>query len=738
MRCSALRRRLRVPVVVLFGLSVSYAAAQELDDPPKTIKAEDAVTEEQDDRVEASSLYAHGRMLLQRRDLPGALRRFERAWRFDPELVSIMEEIVPIAVTLKRNDEATRYASIAAMKQEVPPPLLERMAAILTQQQKFEEARRLYQKLLESPPPNATPTTRAVQKFEVARLSFLLGDFKASAESFDEVRKALEQTGDDAARDDLRQQLLARPELTYRLMAESFLRDTRLDDAEALFRQADQAKPNPGLLGFHLAQVEQARDDRDTALAELNKYFDAKLTSAGMAPYRLLSELTDGKPEVTEKEDDASKPGRPPSAKTLDRLTELVKHDPDNPLLGYYLADGLLRAGRLDDAEQQFKRLQEQGPAADGYRGLVSIYVQQNKPEPLLEQLGNLAFQTGSIDALDTVAKDVVTTEAVWQKLNQLLQAGMADDGPKLPNGSEMAMSLLAAEAEDAESADKYMEAALAKPGVARGQFAVNFAFKMFQLEEPARAAAAFQRAIDDKLMPDRAGELYFYLSGALTLDKKFDQAREAAEQAARLDPNSPRFAGRVGWVLYQAEQIEEAERAYLELLKKYDDNHQSLDIRESVRDARLILSTIAVEQKRIGAAEEFLEQVLDEFPDDIGALNDLGYLWCDQDKHLKRSLAMVQKAVAEEPENMAYRDSLGWALFKLGRYDEAVKELEKAAAMETPDGVIFDHLADAYHKAGETAKALEFWQKALDELKDSEEDRSKKIQAKIQRESSE
>ena len=41
-------------------------------------------------------------------------------------------------------------------------------------------------------------------------------------------------------------------------------------------------------------------------------------------------------------------------------------------------------------------------------------------------------------------------------------------------------------------------------------------------------AAAAFQRAIDDKLMPDRAGELYFYLSGALTLDKKFDQARAA------------------------------------------------------------------------------------------------------------------------------------------------------------------------------------------------------------------
>ena len=108
MRCSAVPRRLRVTFVGLFGLLLSCTAtAQELDDPPKTIKADEAVTEEQDDRIEASSLYAHGHMLLQRRDLPGALRRFERAWRFDPELVSIMEEIVPIAVTLKRNDEAS-------------------------------------------------------------------------------------------------------------------------------------------------------------------------------------------------------------------------------------------------------------------------------------------------------------------------------------------------------------------------------------------------------------------------------------------------------------------------------------------------------------------------------------------------------------------------------------------------------------------------------------------------------
>jgi tetratricopeptide (TPR) repeat protein len=738
MRCSASQYCLRFALVGLLGLPKAHAAtAQDLDDPPATIKAEDAVTEEQDDRIEASSLYAHGRMLLQRRDLPGALRRFERAWRFDPELVSIMEEIVPLAVTLQRNDEATRYAALAAMTQEVPPPLLERMAAILTQQQKFKEARQLYEKLLEAPPPNASSSAGLILEFEIARLSFLVGDFKASAEKFASVKEALEREGDEAIADEVRQQLLARPELTYRLMAESFLRDDQLDNAEDMFRKSDQAKPNPGVLGYQLAQVEQARGNRDKALDELDKYFDAKLTSSGIEPYLLLNELIDGKPKQSAEDDEAAAP-KPPSDKLLQRLTELVDKDPDNPLLGYYLCDGLLRSGKLEQAEKQFKRLHEQGPSADGYRGLVSIYVQQQKPAPMLEQLGSLVFQTGSLDALGDVAQDVIGDQRIWKELQQLVQQGMEDKEVKLPNGSEMAASLLATEAKDADAAEKYMEAALAKPGIARGQFAVNYAFKMFQLEEPARAAAAFQRAIDDKLLPDRTAELSFYLSGALALDRKFDQALAAAEQAARLDPNSARFAGRVGWVLYQAEKIKEAEKVYLEVLEKYDGNHQSLEIRESVRDARMILSTIAVEQKRIGAAEEWLEQVLDEFPEDIGALNDLGYLWCDQGKHLKRSLAMIQKAVAEEPDNMAYRDSLGWAFYHLERYDEAVEELEKAAANETPDGVIFDHLADAYHKVGQTAKAVEYWQKALDELKDQDEERTKQIKEKIARQSNE
>jgi tetratricopeptide (TPR) repeat protein len=74
----------------------------------------------------------------------------------------------------------------------------------------------------------------------------------------------------------------------------------------------------------------------------------------------------------------------------------------------------------------------------------------------------------------------------------------------------------------------------------------------------------------------------------------------------------------------------------------------------------------------------------------------------------------MTKKAVEEEPDNAAYRDSLGWALFQLGRTREALVELEKAAAKEA-DPTVLEHLGDAYRAAAEPAKAKDAWRRAAE-----------------------
>jgi Flp pilus assembly protein TadD len=139
------------------------------------------------------------------------------------------------------------------------------------------------------------------------------------------------------------------------------------------------------------------------------------------------------------------------------------------------------------------------------------------------------------------------------------------------------------------------------------------------------------------------------------------------------------------------------------------------------------VLSTIELGQGDFEAAVERLEQVLDEFPEDVQARNDLGYLWADRGMHLARSQRMIEYAVAASPDNAAYRDSLGWVLFRLGRYPEAIEQLQRAVAgtEDEPDGVIMDHLGDAYDKAGRREEALAAWRRA-EAVFQNENDRNK------------
>jgi tetratricopeptide (TPR) repeat protein len=88
---------------------------------------------------------------------------------------------------------------------------------------------------------------------------------------------------------------------------------------------------------------------------------------------------------------------------------------------------------------------------------------------------------------------------------------------------------------------------------------------------------------------------------------------------------------------------------------------------------------------------------------------------------------------VAAEPENYAYRDSLGWIYYKLGRNEEAAAELEKAAAVADPDGVVLDHLGDAYRACNKVDKARDVWERAVTALKKQEETtKAQAIEAKL------
>ena len=128
--------------------------------------------------------------------------------------------------------------------------------------------------------------------------------------------------------------------------------------------------------------------------------------------------------------------------------------------------------------------------------------------------------------------------------------------------------------------------------------------------------------------------------------------------------------------------------------------------------------------------AEADMKKALELFPEQPLVLNYLGYSWVDQGVHLDDGMDMIRRAVEQRPDDGYIVDSLGWAYFRTGNYDEAVKNFERAVELKPDDPTINDHLGDAYWRVGRTLEAHYQWSQAKD-LGPEKEDLPK-IEAKI------
>ena len=129
--------------------------------------------------------------------------------------------------------------------------------------------------------------------------------------------------------------------------------------------------------------------------------------------------------------------------------------------------------------------------------------------------------------------------------------------------------------------------------------------------------------------------------------------------------------------------------------------------------------------------AEADMKKALQLYPDQPLVLNYLGYSWVDKGVHLDQGMDMIRKAVEQRPDDGYIVDSLGWAYFRTGNYDEAVKNLERAVELKPEDPTINDHLGDAYWRVGRRLEAHFQWSQAVD-LKPDPEDLPK-LEAKLE-----
>ena len=186
-------------------------------------------------------------------------------------------------------------------------------------------------------------------------------------------------------------------------------------------------------------------------------------------------------------------------------------------------------------------------------------------------------------------------------------------------------------------------------------------------------------------------------------------------EGLRRKSPRDPAVLTQVADYHRRAKQYAEAEKALEEA--------RALD----PKSLRILfqLGAVLERQKRHDDAEAAFRAALEIEPQSAPVLNYLGYMNADRNVRVPEAVRLIERALAVDPENGAYLDSLGWALFRLDRAAEAEEYLLRAVAKE-PGAVVYDHLGDVLARRDRAVEAVDAWRKALETVdEDGELDRA-------------
>ena len=225
-------------------------------------------------------------------------------------------------------------------------------------------------------------------------------------------------------------------------------------------------------------------------------------------------------------------------------------------------------------------------------------------------------------------------------------------------------------------------------------------------INKPEEAIELYRMVPDDSPMR-RISEMQLGL--ALSDMGEHKEAREHLKALIAEDPKDIRSYLAYGSVLSE-------DKAYKEMAENYEEAIATVGPAQTSNDWNLYFQLgIAYERlKEWPKAEKALKRALELQPNQPQVMNYLGYSWIDMNMNLEEGMDMIRSAVDLRPNDGYIVDSLGWAYYKLGEYEDAVRELERAVELKPADPTINDHLGDAYWRVGRKTEAGFQWNRAL------------------------
>jgi len=401
----------------------------------------------------------------------------------------------------------------------------------------------------------------------------------------------------------------------------------------------------------------------------------------------------------------------------IDAYKHAIQSDRDNLDAIRGLAENLLNDGQIDAALDQYKVIADANPEdAQTYLRISEIYRRQGKYDEALDGLKKA--QAMVPDALEVPYNIAVVYQA----------QGRYDEAEKV-------LQDLLKKTEKSENS--YSQADRNN----RAIFIERLGMVYRDQENYTSAVETFRKMIP--LGDENARTGYQDVIDTYREAKEWTQATTAAKEAAQKLPNDREVRMVLDAQLADTGDPEkpladvrsmlkgapEDREVYLRLsimytrLKRWSEAEESLNKTEELslkaedkENVYFLRGSTYEREKKYEQAEAEFRKILAVNPQNAATLNYLGYMNAERDVRLEESLNYIKQAVSSEPTNGAYLDSLGWAYFKLGKYDLAEENLSKASLRMGSDPTVQDHLGDLYQKTGRLKLAAAHWERAVQE----------------------